>query len=424
MELQTDGKLLVTTNENSTQGEQSTPFDPSRWRPLVSSVLQLIWSERTISRAEIARVAGLSRSRVSEIVNILLPSGLVSEAGTRPSSGGRRPIGLEFQDDTCTLLGVEMGASHVAMVLTSLRGVVLASRERSYPVRENPRGTRELIRTLGQECLASVPNRTLVGMGLAVPSPIDPRNADWLSEVVLPRWEGHLGLDELRAAFDTQVLVDNDANLGALAEHWWAGGVTNLAYIKVATGIGSGHVIDGEIYRGSSGKAGEIGHLAIDPKGKPCICGLRGCLVTLVGTPALVARAEELLPEYPNSSLAGVALNINIIEEAALAGDPLAQEVCREAAGYLGVAVAGMLNLINPARVVLGGDLARLGDLLLEPLRETARRRTLVSSLDAAEIHASTMGSLAVAIGAATLVLKTALEDWSRFPVPAYSEAL
>ena len=213
-------------------------------------------------------------------------------------------------------------------------------------------------------------------------------------------------------------MVDNDANLGALAEHWWGAGrgIDDLAYIKVATGIGSGHVIGGEIYRGATGVAGEIGHLSIDPQGKPCICGLQGCLVTLVGSQALVARAAELAPNYPQSPLAGRAITIEELENAALAGDPLALQVTQEAAAHLGRAVAGLLNIMNPSLVIIGGVLARLGDLLLDPLRDTVRRRTLVSSVAAAGIQTGCLGELGVAIGAATMVLKAALNDSNLFP--------
>ena len=166
--------------------------------------------------------------------------------------------------------------------------------------------------------------------------------------------------------------------------------------------------------------AGEIGHIAIDPQGKPCVCGLRGCLATLIGGPALVVRAAELGAEFPDSKLAGRANTIDEIEDAALAGDPLALRVAQEAATHLGRAVASLLNLLNPSMVILGGNLARLGDLLLDPLRETVRSRTLVSSVAAAEIRASELGLQAIAIGAATLVLKAALADSRLFPaVPA-----
>ncbi|HYW68578.1 MAG TPA: ROK family protein, partial [bacterium] len=190
----------------------------------------------------------------------------------------------------------------------------------------------------------------------------------------------------------------------------------DFAYIKVATGIGSGHIIGGEIYRGSTGVAGEIGHTAIDPNGKPCICGLRGCLVTLIGTPALLERAGELLEKHPDSTLAGREFDVDDLEEAARVGDVVALQVAQEAAGNLGIVVAGLLNLMNPSMVVVGGDLTGLGELLLVPLREMARSRTLESSVAAAEIRASELGPKSVAIGAATQVLKAALVDSRLFP--------
>jgi predicted NBD/HSP70 family sugar kinase len=394
--------------------------DPAHPRPLADAVLRLIWEERRISRAEIARRAGLSRSTVSEIVGEILPMGLVAEVGEGPSRGGRRPIVLEFQDEACVILGVEMGGAHVAVVLTDLRGKVLAWESREHPVRSDPPGTRRVIAELCQACLDTpeAAGRPLVGIGVAVPCPVDPTDPDRLSTVVMPAWDGRLGLDALGERFGVPLFVDNDANLGALAEYWWGldGESDNLTYIKVATGVGSGHIIGGEIYRGATGVAGEIGHLAIDPHGGPCVCGLRGCLVTLVGAQALEARATELLAEYPQSSLAGSLPSVHDIENAALEGDPLALQVIQEAARHLGTAVAGLLNLMNPAVVILGGDLARVGELLLAPLRERVHRRTLVSSVAAVEILVSTLGPRSVAVGAATAVLKAALSESRLFP--------
>jgi len=401
-----------------TKGQRRS--DPDGPRPLADAVLRLIWRERRISRAAIAKKAKLSRSTVSEVVNEILPSGLVEEVGLGKSRGGRRPVLLEFQDDACVILGVEMGAAHVAAALTNLRGKVLAWEEREHPVRTDPAGTRALIAELADACLANGvrEGRPLVGIGVALPSPFDPAHPDQLSTIVLPDWEGRLGLEDLGERYGVPLFIDNDANLGALAEHWWGAGreIDDFAYIKVATGIGSGHIMNGEIYRGATGVAGEIGHTAIDPNGKPCICGLRGCLVTLIGTPALVERARELVEEHPESMLAGREFDIGELEEAALVGDVVAVQVAREAAGHLGTVVAGLLNLMNPSMVVIGGDLAGLGELLLVPLRETARSRTLVSSVRAAEIRASELGPKSVAMGAATLVLKGALADSRLFP--------
>lgn len=384
--------------------------------PLSDMVLRLIWRECRISRAEIARQTDLARSTVSEIVGALVPTGLVVEAGPGPSNGGRRPIVLEFQDEARSILGVEIGATHVAVALTDLRGRVLAWQDCSHPVRDDPDGTRSLVIELCEMCLAAGKRRGssgLIGIGVAVPSPIDPRHPERLSELVLPKWGQRSGLEIVHARFRVPMFIDNDANLGALAEHAWGAGrgIDDFAYIKLATGVGSGHVIEGEIYRGATGVAGEIGHMAIDPHGHPCVCGLRGCLATLIGTPALEARALELLADYPSSALTDTKPTITSIEDAALAGDPMALQLVREAAEHLGIALAGMLNLMNPAMVILGGGLVRLGELLLEPLRETVNRRTLVSSLAASQIRTSELGPRAVAIGAATLVLKAALAD-------------
>lgn len=410
------------TSKTRSLGRRSSG-DAARTRPLVDAVLRLIWEAREISRAEIARSADLSRSTVSEVVDTLLPTGLIAEAGPGESLGGRRPIMLHFQDDACCILGVEMGASHVAVALTDLRGKVLDWEHRHHPVRDDPEGTRRL---LGELCDAALQTRRagarrLVGVGAAVPSPVDPQHPFALSEVVLPRWGGHSGLEGLGQRYDVPVMVDNDANLGALAEHWWGAGrgIDDFAYVKVGTGVGSGHVIAGELYRGSTGFAGEIGHLSIDPNGEPCICGLRGCLALFLGSPALVQRAKGLVKESPASLLASDEVTMARIEAAALAGDPLALRVTREAAQYLGVAVSGMLNLMNPRLVIVGGGITTLGDHFLDPLRETVQQRTRVSSGAGSSIVMSQLGPQSVAVGAATLVLKEALANPRLFPPAA-----
>ncbi|HET9328669.1 MAG TPA: ROK family transcriptional regulator [Candidatus Eisenbacteria bacterium] len=394
---------------------------PARPRPLADAVLNLIWQERHISRAEIARRTALSRSTVSEIVDALLTTGMVVDAGPGESLGGRRPIMLHFRDDACCILGVEMSGSHVAVVLTDLRGRVLDWELRDHPVRSDPAGTRALITELCATALRARKGgaRRLVGIGVGVPSPVDPRNPFALSEVVLPEWRGTSGIEKLRERFGVPVMVDNDANLGALAEQWWGAGrgISEFAYVKVGTGVGSGHVIHGELYRGATGFAGEIGHLSLDPDGEMCVCGLRGCLVLLVGSQALVRRAKELREAEATGMLVG-EITMTTLEAAALAGDPLAMRVTREAAEHLGVAVAGMLNLMNPSVVIVGGGITTLGDRFLDPLRETVRMRTRVSGGVGPSIVMSGLGPRSVAVGAATLVLKEALANPRMFPAP------
>jgi predicted NBD/HSP70 family sugar kinase len=330
---------------------------------------------------------------------------------------------LHFQDSACCILGVEMGASHVAVALTDLRGRVLDWEHRDHPVRDDPEGTRALLAELCDEALQKRKgaSQRLVGVGAAVPSPVDPRHPFALSEVVLPRWRGQSGLQVLGERHDVPVMVDNDANLGALAEQWWGAGrgIADFAYVKVGTGVGSGHVISGELYRGSTGFAGEIGHLSIDPHGQPCVCGLRGCLALFLGSPALVERAKQLVREVPTSLLASAPVTMASIEAAALADDALALRVTREAGQYLGIAISGMLNLLNPSVVIVGGGITTMGERFLEPVRETVRQRTRVSSGAGSAIVMSQLGPQSVAVGAASLVLKEALANPRLFPAAA-----
>ena len=414
------------TAGKKTPGAQARPrFEvvATLHRPSAGGVLELVWRERRISRAEIARRTGLSRSTVSEIVEDLLKTRLVAEVGDGPSEGGRRPVVLQFQDDAYGILGIDVGAAHVAAALIDLRGQVLAWEYRAHPVRSDPDGTRALMAELADLCLRrwKLGTDCLAGIGIAVPSPVDPRNPDRVSDVVMPDWEGHPVGEGLRKRFGVPVFLDNDANLGALAERWWGAGreVDDFAYVKVATGVGAGLIVRKEIYRGANGVAGEIGHLAIDPQGERCVCGLRGCLATRVGSRSLIARATALRGEYPDSPLAGSEVTTTAIEDAALAGDPLALRVVDEAADYLGIAVAGMLNLLNPGKVIVGGGLSRLGELLLSRLRRSLASRTLVGSIAPTEIVTSELGPRTVAIGAATLVLQNALADLRHFRTAA-----
>jgi len=390
--------------------------------PLSDLLLRMIWNLRRVSRADLARHADISRSTVSELVKDLLQTGLVAEIGAGPSRGGRRPIVLEFQDEAFGILGVDIGAAHVAVALTDLRGRVLAWKQAWHPVRDDPEGTRQLVSELSDACLAQWGGGTgrLVGVGIAVPSPVDPARPRVLSEVALPAWRGSDWLGDLEVRYGVPVLVDNDANLGALAERWWGAGsgIDEFVYLKVATGVGAGHIVRGEIYRGATGIAGEVGHLVIDPLGPPCPCGLDGCLTTLVGSQALVQRAAALIQEEPESTLAGVEITVDAIVDAALAGDPVARQVVHEAAEHVGIAVAGIVSILNPAMVIVGGGLSRVGNLLLDPLRDVIGRRSSITSVAGTEVRAGDLGEQTTALGAATRVLQAALDNPRLFPQP------
>jgi predicted NBD/HSP70 family sugar kinase len=379
-------------------------------------MLNLLWNEREASRADLARRTGLSRSTVSAIVSDLLETGLVVEARTGASTGGRRPIVLAFRGDAAFLVGVELGASHVLVALTDLFGAVLDSRERSCPVRDDPEAALAAIEACVAELLGDRVEDELVGVGVAAPSPVDPRRPGELVPSVVPRWAGIDLIERLEGFFGRPVFVDNDANLGALAELWWGQRSGSLAYIKMASGVGAGLILDGRIFRGLGGIAGEIGHTPVDGRGRVCSCGLRGCLHLFVGTPALLERVRRQRGRHPSSPLHAEPLTVDALVDAALEGDGLAVSVLRFAGRKLGLGVVNLLNLLNLERVVVGGAIARAGDLLLDPLRETIRAHALAASIEDAVVEESPLGVRGVAVGAATLVLENALADPSLFP--------
>jgi predicted NBD/HSP70 family sugar kinase len=382
-------------------------------------ILNLLWTEREISRAELARRTGLSRSTVSAIVTDLLSKGLARETRAGMSNGGRRPIILEFQDQSSFIVGIELGATHVSCVLTDLRCKVRASWSAPAPVRDEPEAALKKM-TMGVRSVLEADGLQpwqVLGIGVAVPSPVDQARPGELLPLIVPNWEGYNIATYLEERFKRPVFVDNDANLGALAELWWGAGSSarNLAYIKVATGIGAGLIIDGRIFRGSGGIAGEIGHTSIDPNGPQCICGLKGCLTTFVGTPALLQRAKGGL--RASGSDRPPPGSIDELVTAALDGNSMALELLEYAGDKLGVGIANMLNLLNPKMVVLGGGIARAGDLLLDGVRRTIRGLSLPASISQAEIRTTGLNEWGIAVGAATLVLQVALERPALFPI-------
>ncbi|HSN83496.1 MAG TPA: ROK family transcriptional regulator [Polyangiales bacterium] len=388
-------------------------------------ILNILWKEREISRAELARRTSLSRSTVSAIVNELLDTGLIKEAHAGVSSGGRRPIMLEFQDQSSFIVGIELGATHVSCVLTDLRCNVRASWSVPAPVRDEPEVALQKM-TMGVRAVLEAGDVTppqVLGIGVAVPSPVDQNRPGELLPLIVPKWKGYNIATHLRKILERPVFVDNDANLGALAELWWGVGasVRDLTYIKVATGIGAGLIIDGRIFRGSGGVAGEIGHTSIDPNGPQCVCGLRGCLATLIGTPALLEQAKDML--RASGSNRAPPASIDELVDGALDGDPMSVELIRYAGHRLGVGIANMLNLLNPTMVILGGGIARAQDILLDAVRTTIAGLSLPASIRNAEIRMTGLNEWGIAVGAAPLVLEAALNDPSLFPVQSRGTA-
>lgn len=378
----------------------------------LSLVLNLIRGAGSISRAGIVRQTRLSATTVSSLVNVLLASGFVHESGMAESSGGRPPILLQFDYKFRHVLGIDMGATHLTALVMDLQGHVVTRRFCKFDVMNDPPGATAAIQTLTHEVLetAGLAQDAILGVGIAVPAPLEGKRLDRLSSIILPAWEGHDLVAEIRAALDFPVYLDNDANAGVIAEKWWGYGqaFANLAYIKLGTGVGSGLIVKNEIYRGAGGTAGEIGHTTIDTSGPLCRCGNHGCLEGFAGGPAIIAEVSRRRAE--NGQPVETTLTMEAITAGALAGDPICRQVIERVGGYVGIAIANLLNLFNPGLIVLGGELTAAGPLLLDPVRASVARRTMPKAAQEVTITVSRLGNDTVAIGGATLAIQHAFQ--------------
>jgi predicted NBD/HSP70 family sugar kinase len=370
-------------------------------------VIHALRDQGLISRAEIARRTGLSRSTVSSLVADLQADGLVVERGepgaAHGTQGGRPPILLSFDSSAGAAVGIDFGHSHLRVAVSDLSSRILAERalplDTDHAAEEGLDAAAELVGDLLAQ--AGIDESQVIGAGMGLPGPILQESGVVGSSAILPGWVGVAAADEMRRRLDVPILVDNDANLGALAEAAFGAGqdATDLIYLKVASGIGAGLLLNGRLYRGTGGLAGEFGHFLVDPNGLVCRCGNRGCLETQAATGALV----ELLRRSH-----GEDVTVQRMLDLARAGDTGCRRVIADAGRAIGRAVSMLINVLNPELVVVGGDLADAGDLLLDGVRDSIARATLPSAAEAAGIVAGVLGDRAQVLGAIALVISEA----------------
>ncbi len=398
-------------------------------------VLNCVRERGPLARAAIARQTGLSRTTVGAIIDALLADGLVREGETTPSAtsaGGRPATLVHFNAAAGYVLGVDMGRSHLTLLLTDLASQVVARRSGPFATDRGPEiCVAEVVNGLGDFLSAhAVTWSQVVGLGLGIPGPMDIGQHKLISPPRMPGWNGVKVRSIFQQALTVPVYVENDANLGALGESRYGAGrdVSGLAYIKIGTGIGGGLVIDGQVYHGSRGSAGEIGHVAIDIPGDEqrlvCSCGNRGCLEVVAGADAIVADARSafsLRRKAPLDVPASGALDalphpdIADVVQAALDGDRASLAAIERAGEHIGVALASLVNLINPSLILVDGAVARAGELLLGPIRRAVASRSLAIASRQTRIAVGELGDNAIALGGVATVLDAAFAPSAGF---------
>jgi predicted NBD/HSP70 family sugar kinase len=361
-------------------------------------VLAALVSAGPSSQAELSRHTGLSTATISNIVRELAERGLVS---TSPStSSGRRALSVRLSSNGAIAVGVSFSRSHLRLVVTSPDYSVLAEECVDFapqtPVTEAVDVAAALLPDLCRR--HGLADAALLGVGVAVPAPVDRNAGAVLEGSAVPDWAGVRATD-LEDRFRSAVYIDNDADLGALAEITWGthGGAKHLVFVTVSGGIGAGLILGGAPYRGNIGITGEIGHLPVGDPELLCRCGRAGCLETVASTRSMI---DLLRP------VTGAATSTDDIIGAAQRGEAATLGVVERAGRAIGHALAIVTILVNPGVLVIGGPLVPLGEILLAPIRQSLAAHSIERVTRSTELVFSELGDRGHALGAASLVLQ------------------
>ncbi|HLN78522.1 MAG TPA: ROK family transcriptional regulator [Nocardioidaceae bacterium] len=360
----------------------------------VVRVLQDLTEGEMLTQAEIARTTHLAPATVSNIVRDLTAAGVVETV----TGSGRRGTAVRISRGAGLVAGIDFGHRHVRVAVGDLTGEILEIDRELIP--QDHRYTEGLDRAaamldkLLEKLDAS--REDVLNVGLGLPAPITNDNVV-LSSAILPGWVGINARTEVESRIGRPAHIENDANLGALAEHRHGAGRghSTMVFVKVSSGVGAGMILGGELFRGANGTAGEIGHLTIDEQGPFCRCGSRGCLEAY----ASVGMAQTALAaQLPGAS-------IDQIVAAAKDGNVSALRMFEDAGLHLGWGLAMLANLINPSAIVVGGDMSRAGDLLLDAIHIGMRRHALASVSSGTLVTQAALGDRASVMGALLLAL-------------------
>lgn len=362
-------------------------------------ILELIRLGRAGTRGDVLEVTGLSRMTVAQRLDALLGAGMVVEGDTGEATGGRRRRSLSFNTSQSQVLVAAVDTTHTRIAITDLGGRILADTDIDVPVEAGPSVVLDQIATAMAAMLDKhdLTAADLCGAGLSLPGPVDPESGRPSQPPILPGWDAYPVVEHLQATLPgVPVLTANDADAAALGEYA-AGhaGVRSLVLVKVSTGIGTGLVIDGRLYTGADGGAGDIGHVRVSPRSEAvCQCGMQGCLAALASGRALAAELTAL--GFP-------ATSGHEVGELLRAGNADAGRLAQRAGRHIGEVMATVVCLLNPEVVLIGGALASAP--LLAGIRETLYRSALPRATRHLQLQLGTLAENAAVVGLTRLVV-------------------
>lgn len=377
-------------------------------------ILNLVRDYQPIPRNKIAKLTKLSPAAVSNLTESLIKDGYLKEKGEGSSQVGRKPILLELTKKKHFVIGIDLErVNTIKAAILNLRAKPIYKVEHPLNMSEPSKVVDSIVNAVWELLDNSkIEIEKIAGIGIGSPGLIEHRTGRVIYSVY-PGWRNIPLRALVTQELDIPVIVDTDTNAPALAEcRYGAGrGARDLVYITIGPGIGTGIIIDNELYRGIDGTAGEFGHTVVDLNGFLCKCGNLGCLETLVTESSIVRRAGERIKEGKNSLISNLVkekegeISFEIIYELALKGDEFAVGLIKQTGYYLGIGLVNLVNFLNPEIIIIGGNISRAGDILLEPAKEVVSQKALSAPGQRVKILPSSFGEDAGIIGAATLVL-------------------
>lgn len=376
-------------------------------------VLECIRAQGAMSKMALSLHTGLSPTAMGMIVSNLIEEGYIYETGIGESSGGRKPVMLELKPRSYYSVGVDVEVEYIYFVLIDITGEVIFEKAVN---RIDNSSAEDTMRFIEKEIMKILKDQTirlesLLGIGIALPGLVD----EGSGEVVLAPnlfWERVKPGSFFKKLAGIPLYIENEAMASAVCEHWLGQcqETNDFICINVKSGIGAGIFTGGKLYRGVGGSAGEIGHTIVDDNGPKCGCGNYGCLETLASTKSMVESARKMvrqgtissLNQYENMDEIGIAE----VVAAARAGDEVARNIVVESARYLSLAISNLVNVLNPAKIVIGKEFVQYSDLVLDTIKEMVTKKALQYPASKVEVVASQIGERASTLGAALIPLK------------------
>lgn len=401
----------------------------------LARVLRSVYTGEARTRPEVIAATGLGRTVVTQRVDLAIALGLLADDGLAASTGGRSARELRFRDEAGRILVAVFGAEVVHLGITDLHGAILVSTTKAWDIAQGPQASLEFSADQFGALLGEVgPETPVWGAAIGLPGPVEFATGRPVSPPIMPGWDAYDIRGWIEDHFQIPVWVDNDVNLMALGEFMHGPDVDeNMLFVEVGTGIGAGIIVRGELLRGAKGAAGDIGHVESADSALTCRCGQVGCLETVAAGWALARDASTELERGASSPMLSsrFAREGRLIGEdvagAAAMGDPLALRLVERSARTVGETLASVINILNPAVVVIGGSIARTGDRFLAPVRESIYRRSLPLATRDLRIVPASLGRQQELIGGASLVSSRllalgSLERWGTRGTPLSME--